>query len=68
MVSEAALLDLSRALVSAVRSGLPLSDAFRTLASSRRHGRLLAGVSRLAAGGTSLHEAFAAQRAFPPSS
>ncbi len=66
MVSEAALLDLSRALVSAVRSGLPLSDAFRTLASSRRHGRLLAGVSRLAAGGTSLHEAFAAQRAFPP--
>ncbi|MDA8130099.1 MAG: type II secretion system F family protein [Elusimicrobia bacterium] len=66
MVSDEALLDLSRALVSAVRSGLPLSDAFKTLASSRRHGRLLAGAAELTAGGTSLHEAFAARRAFPP--
>lgn len=66
MISDASLLDFCRALVSTVRSGLTLSDAFETLAKSRRHRSLAAGAARLTAQGKFLHEAFAAQRVFPP--
>lgn len=66
MMSDEALLDLCRALVSALRSGLALSDAFGTLARSPRHRRLLAGAAGLTARGAALHEAFAAQGVFPP--
>jgi type II secretory pathway component PulF len=66
MISDVSLLDFCRALVSTVRSGLTLSDAFETLAKSRRHRRLAAGAARLTAQGKFLHEAFAAQRVFPP--
>ncbi len=65
-MSDEVLLDLCRALVSTVRSGLALSDAFETLARSPRYGRLIAGAAEMTAGGAPLHEAFAAQRAFPP--
>jgi len=66
MMSDEILLDLCRALVSTVRSGLTLSDAFETLAKSPRYGRLMAGAAELTARGKFLHEAFAAQRVFPP--
>ncbi len=66
MISDERLLDFCRALVSTVRSGLTLSDAFETLARSRRHGRVIARAAELAGGGMSLHEAFSAQKVFPP--
>lgn len=66
MMSDERLLDFCRALVSTVRSGLTLSDAFETLAKSSRHGRVIAGAAKLTAGGSPLHEAFKAQKIFPP--
>jgi type II secretory pathway component PulF len=66
MISDESLLDFCRALEAAVRSGLPLSDAFQTLAKSRAHGRLVARAARLTAGGAALHEALSAQGIFPP--
>lgn len=65
-MSDEALLDFCRALVSTVRSGLTLSDAFETLARSSRHGRMVRRAAGLAGQGRFLHEAFAAQGAFPP--
>lgn len=65
-MSDEALLDLCRALVSTVRSGLTLSDAFETLSRSSRHGRLLRRAAALTERGKFLHEAFAAQGVFPP--
>ena len=66
MMSDERLLDFCRALVSTVRSGLALSDAFETLAKASRHRRMIAGAAQLTARGVSLHEAFKAQRVFPP--
>lgn len=66
MMSDEVLLDFCRALISTVRSGLTLSDAFETLAKSSRHGRIIARASKLTASGAFLHEAFAAQGIFPP--
>jgi len=66
MISDERLLDFCRALEAAVRSGLPLSDAFQTLSKSRAHGRLIAGAARLTSEGASLHEALKAQKIFPP--
>ena len=66
MISDERLLDFCRALEAAVRSGLPLSDAFQTLSRSRAHGRLIARASKLTAGGAALHEALHAQGIFPP--
>lgn len=66
MMSDEVLLDLCRALVSTVRSGLTLSDAFETLAKSRRYGKALARAAEMTGKGAFLHEAFAAQRVFPP--
>ncbi|MDT8285867.1 MAG: type II secretion system F family protein, partial [Elusimicrobiales bacterium] len=60
MISDESLLGFCRDLSAAVRSGLPLSDAFETLARSRGHGGLIAGAARLTAGGSMLHEALAA--------
>lgn len=65
-MSDEALLDFCRALVSTVRSGLTLSDAFETLARSSRHGRLVRRAAGLTGQGKFLHEAFAAQGVFPP--
>jgi type II secretory pathway component PulF len=66
MIADEPLLDLCRALAAAVRSGLPLAEAFETLAKSSRHGRALRGAAKLTAAGTPLHEALQAQRVFPP--
>ncbi len=66
MMSDEVLLDFCRALISTVRSGLTLSDAFATLAKSSRHGRVIARAAKLTSGGAFLHEAFAAQGIFPP--
>lgn len=66
MMSDEVLLDFCRALVSTVRSGLTLSDAFETLAKSSRHRRVIKGAAKLTAKGAFLHEAFAAQGVFPP--
>ncbi len=65
-MSDEVLLDFCRALISTVRSGLTLSDAFGTLAKSARHGRVIKGAARLTDKGAFLHEAFAAQGIFPP--
>jgi len=66
MMSDEVLLDFCRALVSTVRSGLTLSDAFDTLKRSSRHGRMIARAAELTNRGAFLHEAFAAQGIFPP--
>jgi len=66
MMSDEVLLDFCRALVSTVRSGLTLSDAFDTLKKSSRHGRMIARAAELTNRGAFLHEAFAAQGIFPP--
>lgn len=66
MMSDEALVDLCRSLVSTVRSGLTLSDAFQTLSKSSRHGRLIARAAEHVNAGRFLHEAFAAQGVFPP--
>lgn len=63
---DEALLDFCRSLVSTVRSGLTLSDAFETLARSSKHGRLVRRAAGLTGQGKFLHEAFAAQGVFPP--
>jgi len=65
-MSDERLLDFSRALSAAVRSGLPLSDAFQTLSKSRAHGKLIAGAAKLTSGGTELYKALNAQKIFPP--
>jgi len=65
-MSDEVLLDFCRALVSTVRSGLTLSDAFDTLKKSSRHGRMIARAAELTSRGVFLHEAFAAQGIFPP--
>ncbi|MDQ7772923.1 MAG: type II secretion system F family protein [Elusimicrobiales bacterium] len=66
MISDERLMNFCRDLSAAVKSGLPLSDAFETLARSREHGRLIAGAARLTAAGRMLHEALAEQGGFPP--
>lgn len=65
MISDERLLDFCRALNAAVRSGLPLSDAFATLAKARKHGRHIARAAELTYKGIPLHEAFEAQKIFP---
>lgn len=65
-MSDDALLDFCRSLVSTIRSGLTLSDAFDTLSRSSRHGRLARRAAELTNRGKFLHEAFAAQGVFPP--
>lgn len=59
-------MNFCRALCDTVHSGLPLSEAFEILSRSRKYGRFLAGAEKLTAGGSRLHEAFAAQKVFPP--
>lgn len=66
MMSDEALLDFCRALSSSVKSGLPLSDAFASMANSRSFGGPVLRAARLIASGRQLHESFAAQKAFPP--
>lgn len=66
MISDQKLLGFCRDLSAAVKSGLPLSEAFETLARSREHGAFIAGAARLTAGGRMIHEALAAQGGFPP--
>lgn len=66
MMSDDALLDFCRALSSSVKSGLPLSDAFASMARSRSFGRPVRRAAELVGRGTQLHQAFAAQKAFPP--
>lgn len=65
-MSDDALLDFCRSLVSTIRSGLTLSDAFDTLSRSSRHGRLVRRAAELTNRGKFLHEAFAALGVFPP--
>jgi type II secretory pathway component PulF len=65
MMSDDALLDFCRSLVSTIRSGLTLSDAFETLSRSSRHGRVVRRAAELTNQGKFLHEAFAAQGVFP---
>ncbi|HBA60687.1 MAG TPA: hypothetical protein DCZ92_07685 [Elusimicrobia bacterium] len=66
MISDERLLDFSRSLSAAVRSGLALSDAFETLAKSSAHGGLIAAAAKMTARGTTIHEALAALKIFPP--
>ena len=66
MISDERLLDLCRALEAAVRSGLALSDAFETLAKSHSHRGLIAYAAKMTARGTTIHEALAARKIFPP--
>ncbi len=65
-MSDERLMNFCRDLSAAVKSGLPLSDAFATLARSRGHARPMAGAAELTAEGRPLHEALAAQGGFPP--
>jgi type II secretory pathway component PulF len=66
MMSDEALLDFCRSLSSSVKSGLPLSDAFASMAGSRSFGGPVRRAARLVAAGKPLHQSFAAQNAFPP--
>lgn len=65
MISEERLLYFCRGLTASVKSGLPLSDAFASLARTAKYGRHIARAARLTAAGSSMHEAFAAQGVFP---
>ncbi|MCM2266258.1 MAG: type II secretion system F family protein [Elusimicrobiales bacterium] len=65
MIQDERLLGFCRALTAALKSGLALSDAFATLAKTGRHGRHIGRAGALAAAGSTLHEAFAAQGVFP---
>ena len=66
MLSDEYLLYLSRTLAAAVRSGLPLGDAFETLSRSPSCGKAITSAAKLTARGISLHEALEAQKIFPP--
>lgn len=66
MISDEKLLEFCRDLSAAVRSGLPLSDAFETMAKAGRYGRVMAGAAAMTAAGRKLHEALGAQGGFPP--
>lgn len=65
MLSDEELLDLSRSLAGALRSGLPASETFASLARARGFGRHTRKAAELVSGGSQLHEAFAAQGAYP---
>lgn len=65
MISEERLLYFCRGLTASVKSGLPLSDAFASLARTAKYGRHITRAARLTAAGSSMHEAFAAQEVFP---
>ena len=65
-MSDEVLMDFCRALVSTVRSGLTLSDAFETLSKSSRYGRVIGRAAKMTERGAFLYEAFAAQGVFPP--
>ncbi len=65
MISEERLLSFCRGLTASVKSGLPLSDAFATLARTGKYGRHIARAARMTAEGAFMHEAFAAQGVFP---
>lgn len=66
MISDEALLDFCRSLAASVKSGLPLSDAFASMARSRSFGRPVRRAAELVGRGAQLHRAFAEQKAFPP--
>ena len=66
MMSDERLITFCRSLSDAVRSGLPLSEAFSTLSKSAAHGKIIAGAAKMTADGSSLHEALRAQGIFPP--
>lgn len=66
MIRDEALRDLCRALSGAVKSGLPLTEAFETLSKDPKHRKYLSGVAALTASGTPMHAAFAGQGIYPP--
>ncbi len=65
MISEERLLGFCRGLTASVKSGLPLSDAFATLAKTGGYGRHIARAASMTAQGSFMHEAFSAQGIFP---
>lgn len=66
LISDERLMNFCRALNDTVRSGLSLSEAFGILSKSREYSKFLAGAAKMTAAGSQLHEAFAAQKVFPP--
>jgi len=65
-MSDESLLEFSRALADAVRSGLPLGETLRSLSRSPGYGRRLTAAAEMVGAGKPLHESLAAQKVFPP--